>query len=754
MQIFKPPQLLALLEQPSERLRRWATYQLLEHCQGQADKFAGTLFESELEDVREAAVYLIGRQRLERFAFPLLGWFSRNDGEMRRACATALTDLRPPNFPNLLNQWLEQLLDDDELQLPDLQCAVDNLLRLEGSGGWETLEQHLVTLHEHHLKALCLFGALCKQVNTDSQVYQLTEHYTHFRSHTSDPQFLQHLSDTFGGRPTLEFLRLQLEAGATFRTVTQIIAQTTGQTLDAKTDKLLEQADRRLKAQDYPGLAGHLLQTLKRLVPAASAPLEQGVLEGFRDHITPNWDDAIIRIQDQELLLLLGLPLIALVQHRTLQIAEAPNSQLPELQRLLRAPLLDSALLRELAERLLVQSPLTAKQQATLAKARPQNPLTPPEAMLVLLSGTADPHTCAFPTLLPKPWQLGVPELSRQLAACYLQHFEALVAETRHDHLDYALQLFTRHPSPETVELLIAHFHFLINQHYHTCFDFIERNPDPRFIEPLTVHHRKGEAAVGQLLFLLCTAHGQPLPEGIDEDSAQHDIGDLLSVRIPCGHCRTAYHYGLSLLYYNPDAIEQRQPFSDDDLWTPDTLVCKNCEAPLRFQMDAGFRSGLYMEMLTAHLLRLSEDEAQRLTNIRPLRFPKFLRRTMHPGKFLRRVTQELDAATHPPEERAELLLELGRLRRELGEIEEAQEALQQSVELGGKSPDALFHLGVIAFQRKNLFEARLHFSQLVQTTQPEDFEFKEENLHQLASHYLDLLDRREVRRSGFKIMR
>jgi len=347
-----------------------------------------------------------------------------------------------------------------------------------------------------------------------------------------------------------------------------------------------------------------------------------------------------------------------------------------------------------------------------------------------------------------------VPELSRQLAACYLQHFEALVAETLHDHLDYALQLFTRHPSPETVELLIAHFHFLINQHYHTCFDFIERNPDPRFIEPLTVHHRKGEAAVGQLLFLLCTAHGQPLPEGIDEGSAQHDIGDLLSVRIPCGHCRTAYHYGLSLLYYNPDAIEQRQPFSDDDLWTPDTLVCKNCEAPLRFQMDAGFRSGLYMEMLTAHLLRLSEDEAQRLTNIRPLRFPKFLRRTMHPGKFLRRVTQELDAATHPSEERAELLLELGRLRRELGEIEEAQEALQQSVELGGKSPDALFHLGVIAFQRKNLFEARLHFSQLVQTTQPEDFEFKEENLHQLASHYLDLLDRREVRRSGFKIMR
>ncbi|MDP7316666.1 MAG: hypothetical protein QGH12_00560, partial [SAR324 cluster bacterium] len=120
MQILKPPQLLALLEQPSERLRRWATYQLLEHWQDHADEFAGTLFKSELEDVREAGVYLIGRQRLERFAFPLLGWFNRSTGELRRACTTALTDLCPPNFPNLLNQWLEQLLDDDELQLPNL----------------------------------------------------------------------------------------------------------------------------------------------------------------------------------------------------------------------------------------------------------------------------------------------------------------------------------------------------------------------------------------------------------------------------------------------------------------------------------------------------------------------------------------------------------------------------------------------------------------------------------------------------------
>ncbi|MBQ32463.1 MAG: hypothetical protein CL923_07905 [Deltaproteobacteria bacterium] len=755
MQILKPPQLLALLEQPSERLRRWATYQLLEHWQDHADEFAGTLFKSELEDVREAGVYLIGRQRLERFAFPLLGWFNRSTGELRRACTTALTDLCPPNFPNLLNQWLEQLLDDDELQLPNLQCAVENLLRLEGSGGWETLEQHLATLHGQHLKALCLFRALCKQADSGSQVYQLMEHYTHFRSHTSDPQFLQHLAEIFGGGPSLEFLRLQLEAGATFRTVTQIVAQTLGHTLDAPTEALLQQADKLLKTQDHPGLAPQLLHILKQLAPEDSTTLEQGMLEGFRDHITPNWDDAIIRIQEQEFFLLRGIPLIALVRHRALQIAKSPTTQLPKLQRLLRAPLLDSELLRELTEHLLERTPLTAEQQATLAEAHPHTPLTPQEAVLVLLSGTADPNTCSFPTLLPKPWQFGVPELSRQLTECYLQHFETLVAEVRHDHLDYALQLFTRHPAPKMVELLITHFHFLINQHYHTCFDFIERNPDPRFIAPLTIHHREGEAAVGQLLFLLCTAHGEPLPEGIDaESAAQHGIGDTLGVRIPCGHCHTAYHYGLSLLYYNPDAIEQRQPFSNDDLWTPDTLVCKNCGTPLRFQMDTGFRSGLYMEILTAHLLRLSEDEAQRLANIRPLRFPKFLRRTMHPGKFLLRVTQELETKTRAPEERAELLIELGRLRLELGENDAAQEALQQSMQLGGKSPDALFHLGVIAFQRKNLFEARLHFSQLVQTTQPEDFSLEEANLHQLASHYLNMLEHREVRRSGFQIMR
>ena len=99
------------------------------------------------------------------------------------------------------------------------------------------------------------------------------------------------------------------------------------------------------------------------------------------------------------------------------------------------------------------------------------------------------------------------------------------------------------------------------------------------------------------------------------------------------------------------------------------------------------------------------------------------------------------------------LFLELGKLYLVLERLDEAQEAFQRSMELVGNQPYALFKLGVIAYLKKNLYDARLHFSRLISIASPEDFALEEENLYQLAQHYLEILNRREFKRSSFKLM-
>ncbi|MCH2293187.1 MAG: hypothetical protein MK439_11700, partial [SAR324 cluster bacterium] len=63
------------------------------------------------------------------------------------------------------------------------------------------------------------------------------------------------------------------------------------------------------------------------------------------------------------------------------------------------------------------------------------------------------------------------------------------------------------------------------------------------------------------------------------------------------------------------------------------------------------------------------------------------------------------------------------------------------------------FFLGLIAYQEKNLAEARTHFNSFVRSSRSEDFEMEDENLHQVASHYLELMERKEFKRSSFKLL-
>ena len=157
--------------------------------------------------------------------------------------------------------------------------------------------------------------------------------------------------------------------------------------------------------------------------------------------------------------------------------------------------------------------------------------------------------------------------------------------------------------------------------------------------------------------------------------------------------------------------------------------------------------------MLTKQLFRLSEEEQKRLEAVKPFQFPKYLQRKMNPQKFLQRLEQERNQGKLSEREEGQLLLEVGKLRIQLNELDSAAEVLKESIGLKNNPPEARFYLGVIAYRLKNLYEARLHFSQFVRSTTSSDFELEDENLHQMASHYLEILDRKEFKRSSFKLI-
>tara|TARA_B100001079_G_C16179139_1_gene412059 strand:+ start:92 stop:568 length:477 start_codon:yes stop_codon:yes gene_type:complete len=157
--------------------------------------------------------------------------------------------------------------------------------------------------------------------------------------------------------------------------------------------------------------------------------------------------------------------------------------------------------------------------------------------------------------------------------------------------------------------------------------------------------------------------------------------------------------------------------------------------------------------MLTKQLLRMSEEEQKRLERIKPLQFPKFLQTKMNPQKFLAKLMIEKDRDQLSVREEGVLMLELGKFRLQLDEVILAEKALKQGLELSGSPVEIRFFLGLIAYREKNLVEARMHFTSFVRSTRVEDFELEDENLHQVAIHYLEMLERKEFKRSSFKLL-
>jgi lipoprotein NlpI len=152
-------------------------------------------------------------------------------------------------------------------------------------------------------------------------------------------------------------------------------------------------------------------------------------------------------------------------------------------------------------------------------------------------------------------------------------------------------------------------------------------------------------------------------------------------------------------------------------------------------------------------MLKLTDEEAERMQAFQLLEFPRLNNRKCNPQTFLNHLDRLLKQSQINTVEKARLLLEAGKLYLSLEWLPEAKEALRRSLELQGDQPRTLYYLGELAYREHNLFDARLYFSQLLQVCTADDFLLEDDNLHQLASHYLEILDRREYKRGSFKLV-
>jgi hypothetical protein len=355
--------------------------------------------------------------------------------------------------------------------------------------------------------------------------------------------------------------------------------------------------------------------------------------------------------------------------------------------------------------------------------------------------------------VLAQPWEYPLPDLMERLVRVLEHRIGSYLESGRNQAVDYALEVFRRRGTSAVVTRLLPHFDPLINRHFHGFLELMTHLPDVRFLQPLVNHYRAGESDLLRLIHFICDVHGRPYPrlEAAGEESGGSSTAKG-RVRLICRACGGAYEYVPEAVFVDEERIEQRQIPAARDVWTPTRFACKKCGAPVPFDPDERFLNDLFTELLAARLFPPPDGQEALLGNIRLVQFPRLAGRTYNPAHFFKEAERLLSAADTPAQETPSLL-ELGRFQIEIGAVGEAKQTFLRIVAGPSKCPEALYYLGVIAFQEKNLYEARVHFSRLIQTCGREDFENELDNPVDMAHHYLKLLEKREFKRSHFHLI-
>ncbi|HKI97257.1 MAG TPA: hypothetical protein VKB51_02165 [bacterium] len=749
------PFLVERLSFPSNQVRMWAAFQLVDRWQDACPRYIDKLWEAPQDEIRESAIGLIGKYQMHTYAFPLMRAFSSREHPFSHAAGVALGRLGYEPVGKLLRRWFHDTVTNAEATPIELEAATEALLFFDEAGHWEEVHAHLGACHQNHAFFSTLFAQLCLHAQTPRHVRLLAEAYGPARELFNDVHLTQHLLATIGRANLSRFLQARLNGGYRLNAVYQECLKVLGwEDADPETRNLM----------DSLGQCGNTRDGLERFVPLAGALLARlapeaeatAFVSAFMQGCTSwlgKWEDSILKVREVEFHLLTSLPLVALLTQVEAQCLAAPETEALHITRIYQSPLLSPQFMSRVLNLLSRgdHSPDISGLSATVLAGWVRD--EEKDALWKLYTGQLEGVDYPLEQVLPQPWEYPVADLMPRLVALLEERLPGYVTAERSQAVDYCLEVFRRAGTTALVERLLPHFEPLINHHYHAFVELMTHLPDVRFLQPLVNHYRAGEEDLLRLIHFICDVHRRPYPElparPDEEDEQEAAAGQ---VRLLCRTCGGAYQYTPGTVFVDEERIEQRQILTAREVWTPTRFECKKCGSPVPFDPDARFLNDLFTELLAARLFPPGTRDEAALSHVRLIQFPRLEGGTLNPAHFLKEVERALSACETPGQE-TPYLLELGRFQMEIGEADAAKQTFQRIVAGPSKCPQALYYLGVLAFQEKNLYEARLYFSRLIQGSTREDFDNELDNPVDMAHHYLKLLDKREFKRSHFHLI-
>ncbi len=751
------PFLVERLSFPSTQVRMWGAYQLVDRWQDACPRFIEKLWEAPEDEIRESAIGLIGKYHLHSYAFPLMRVFSSEEHPFSHAAGVALGRLGYEPVGKLLRRWFNDTIANAEANPLELEAATEALLFYDQAGHWEDVHAHLAHCHQNHSFFSTLFAQLCLHAKTPRHLRLLAEAYGPARELFNDVHLTQHLVASIGRGNLCRLLQARLNSGYRLNAVYQECLKSLGWEIsDPQTrsllDGLMQCGNTREGLERFVPLAGALLA---RLAPAAEATaFVSAFLQGCTAWLA-EWDGAILKVRELEFHLLASLPLVALLTQAEAQCLAAPQTEALRITRIYQSALLSPPFMSQvlhLLSRTGAGPDLNALGSGGFSGwVRDEEK----DALWKLYTGQLEGIDYPLEQVLPQPWEFPIPDLMPRLVALLSDRLPGYLAAQRTQAVDYCLEVFRRAGSTALVDKLLPHFDTLINQHYHGFVELMTHLPDARFLQPLVNHYRTGEEDLQRLIHFICDVHRRPYPQLVtdaSEAAAEEPAPPVGMVRLLCRACGGAYQYAAGTIYVDEERIEQRQIPTTREVWSPTRFECKKCGSPVPFDPDERFLTDLFTELLAAKLFPPSTRDESALRHVRLIQFPRLEGKTLNPAHFLKEVERALGNCAAPGQE-TPFLLELGRFQMEVNEVAAAKLTFQRIVAGPSKCPQALYYLGVIAFQEKNLYEARLYFSRLIQSSSREDFDNELDNPLDMAHHYLKLLDKREFKRSHFRLI-
>lgn len=749
------PFLMERLGDSHDQVRMWAAYQLLHRWEPQAEQYLERMWEGELPEIRESAIHLIAKLRMHHYSFPLLRVFNSGEGAPKSAAALALGRLRYDPAAKPLENWFHGIHASPAASMEELETAAKSLLMVNNRRYWEEIHALLKDCHNNHAIYSVLFATLAAHAEDPDQLRRLARSYKEPREIFHDVRLCQSLADRVGRPNISRYLQSRMNGRYTLSAAYQEALQILGADVAEEGLRLLLE-DLTGCTRSPAGLGRFLplaAELIDRLAPdEPQSAMLKAFLAGSACWVK-SWDEATLKVREAEYYLLVSLPLVALLHRAERECMEDPEGQALRIIQIYRSPLLSPLFMSK------VLHLLSSTEGGPVAEGLLSGPLSgwlrdeEKDALWKLMTHQLEGVDYPFEQILPEPWLYANGEVTARLIAILRERFPEYLQSGRVQAVDYCLEVFMRQCDEGLLDLLLRHFDTLINHHYNSFIEVMNHLPDGRFLAPLLRHYREGEFEMDRLLRFICDVHRTPHPQELQNEPEKPQQGRLpATVRLICLDCAQSYQYVLTALYVDEERIEQRQIPSPEDLWVPEPYQCKNCKAEVPLQPGADFLAELYSELLAARILHLTDQEASGLNHIHLVPFPVLDGKTLHPDKFLREVEQVIEACTKESE-RVPYLIEQGKFFIEIGDLERAKQAFQ-TIQAGPvKCPLALYYLGIIAFQEKNPYDARVNFSRLVATCHREDFADELDNPVDMANHYLKLLDKREFKRSHFRLI-